>query len=87
MVNSVSKAYEAYPITDVNKYNLENNSKRVGYKRGYEQCLKDMYEQFQAYFDENFHTRNKGAEHFVVSNYETNLQTIIQDIQKITKVC
>lgn len=76
------KAYEAYPLTDVNKYNLEINSKRVGYQQGYEQCLKDMFEQIQAYFDENFHTRNEVVKHFVVSNCEANLQ----DIQKITEV-
>lgn len=87
MINSVTKAYEAYPLTDVNKYNLEINSKRVGYKQGYEQCLKDMFEQLQTYFDENFHTRNEGQKYFVVSNHETNLEKIVQDIQKITEVC
>ena len=87
MINSVTKAYEAYPLTDVNKYNLEINSKRLGYQQGYEQCLKDMFEQFQAYFDENFHTRNEGAKHFVVSNYETDVEKIVQNIQKITEVC
>ena len=86
MVNTVSKAYEAYPLTDVNKYNLEINSKRVGYKQGYEQCLKDMFEQLQTYLDENFHTRNEGVKHFVVSNNETDVEKIVQDIRKITEV-
>lgn len=79
------KAYEAYPLTDVNKYNLEINAKRLGYQQGYEQCLKDMFEKIQTYFDENFHMRNEGAKHFIVSNHETDVEKIVQDIQKITE--
>ena len=40
-MKAVVEAYEAYPLTDSNKYNGEINAKRVGYQQGYEKAVKD----------------------------------------------
>lgn len=42
MCKAVLKAYEAYPLTESNRYNHEMNAKRVGYQQGYEQAEKDL---------------------------------------------
>ena len=42
MCKAVLKAYEAYPLTESNRYNHEINAKRVGYQQGYEQAEKDL---------------------------------------------
>lgn len=41
MAKSVVEAYNAYPLNDVNKYNVGINSKRVGFQQGYEKGTKD----------------------------------------------
>jgi hypothetical protein len=42
MCKAILKAYEAYPLTQSNRYNHELNAKRVGYQQGYEQAEKDL---------------------------------------------
>lgn len=42
MCKAVLKAYEAYPLTESNRYNHGMNAKRVGYQQGYEQAEKDL---------------------------------------------
>ena len=41
MSKSVVEAYNAYPMTDVNRYNVEINSKRAGFQQGYEKGTTD----------------------------------------------
>lgn len=41
MAKSVVEAYNAYPLNDVNKYNVDINSKRLGFQQGYEKATTD----------------------------------------------
>ena len=62
-MNPVVKAYEAYPLTDVNKYNIEINSKRLGYQQGYEQCEKDFLEKLYVYLvEKNYFTEDEAKD-------------------------
>lgn len=46
MSKSVVAAYNAYPLTNENKYNNEINAKRLGFQQGYEQAEKEYKNQW-----------------------------------------